>query len=120
MVLGERILEISGASNTRDLSLLPQLKRLKKLVALHSEVNDIRPLAKCRNLEYLVLSDHVTDVSALAGRKKLRYLNLSVNEIRDPTPLAELSGLTKFVGPTTESGQLEALRKVLPNCQIEG
>lgn len=99
-----------------NLQALSELKNLRKLYLVNSEITDISALAGLTSLEHLVLDynqisdlsplegltslyelslwrNQVSDVSPLAGLTSLHYLHLSENQISDISPLARLTSL---------------------------
>ncbi|MBI2823670.1 MAG: hypothetical protein HYX69_03140 [Planctomycetia bacterium] len=124
-VLGERIFAIYTDRETPgvdSLTSLAGLTNLRSVWLLHAPVPDLTPLAGLTSLEYLYLygSMQVSDLTPLAGLANLKTLDLRGSKVRD---LAPLSGLSKLVEldvrfTAVSRGQVEALQKALPHCEI--
>ena len=85
-------------------------------------VDDLSPIAGCKNLERLLLDGtNVRDVSPLTGLTNLRRLSLSRTPVRNLSPLARLANLGDLNVPTiaVPADQLAMLRRALPNCEIQ-
>ncbi|MDF2651684.1 MAG: hypothetical protein K0Q73_7489, partial [Paenibacillus sp.] len=77
-----------------DLSPLSNLKKLKEIRILYSQVQDITPLEALTNLESLYLDGNfVSDLTPLKNLSNLKILYLANNNISDLAPLHALNSL---------------------------
>ena len=106
----------------RDLSPLASLTDLDALYLGLNEISDLSPLAGLSNLTYLNLyANQVNDVTPLSGLTGLDTLFLDRNKITKITPLAKLSKLEWLAvreNPLAQ-GEAEAIRKILPDCDLK-
>ena len=71
------------------------LAGLTSLSAVHKNINSLRGMEHCRNLESLYLQgNEIRDISPLAGLTALTVLIVHDNQINDVSALAGLTGLT--------------------------
>lgn len=106
-----------------DISQLKHLKKLEFLQLISNNISDITPLKGLTNLKTLLLiGNNISDVTPLKGLTNLEKLELSPNEPMDISPLKKLTKLKYlclrgyYIFPKSE---IEALRKALPDCEIE-
>jgi hypothetical protein len=88
----------------------------------HTQVSDIEPLAKLKDLEQLfLLGTPVRDVTPLKGLKKLEVLDLTFTEVHDVAPLMGLTNLRtlKLDGARVSKEDFRLLEQALPNLDIE-
>ncbi|MBQ9412573.1 MAG: leucine-rich repeat domain-containing protein [Oscillospiraceae bacterium] len=130
-----------------DLSPLAELEKLDWLRLWNNRVQDISPLAGLTALRYLDLDGNsVSDLSALSGLDRLEELWLNNNALDSLEPLSGLPSLKKLElkntglsdgdlsalyglrnlkelsladNPELTDGAVEALRRALPNCEID-
>ena len=112
-----------GGNEISDISQLKHLKKLEFLQLIGNNISDITPLKGLTNLKTLLLiGNNISDVTPLKGLTNLEKLELSPNEPMDISPLKILTKLKYlclrgyYIFPKSE---IEALRKALPNCEIE-
>jgi hypothetical protein len=120
--------ELSGLTSIYtqggDFSQLAPMTDLKNVEVLHltsTQVFDLSPIRQCIKLESLHLDyTPVSDVSPLAGLHSLKELELSGTKVKDLSPLAGLVNLKELwlYDLPTDSSEIAALRKLLPNCEI--
>ena len=99
---------------------------LKRLIAKHAQIADLKGLEYATNLNHLVLSaNEIQDITPLAGLINLEALTLKYNPITDLVPLSRLTKLThlslagvhiKDLTPIANLTQLNELH--LDGCQI--
>lgn len=82
-------------TNIRDLTPIKRLKNLVWLqLVLNTKVNDITPLKELKNLKVLHLVDNkISDITPLKGLKNLEVLGLNYTQVSDITPLKGLKSL---------------------------
>jgi internalin A len=70
----------------------------EEITAVGQEISDLSPLAKCKNLRRLTLTDNkIKDLTPLRGLSTLEELCLDRNQIADLSPLAGCTRLKKLV-----------------------
>jgi len=118
---GERVRWVNlGDSQVSDISPLAKLKNLKDLSLGRTRVSDLSPLAKLKSLEELHLHDtHVSDLSPLTELKNLESLALSDTQVSDLSPLAELTNLERLYLRNTQVSDLSPLAE-LENLEVLG
>ena len=106
-----------------DSSFLEGMTSLEVLILSGSPVKDLTPLAACKNLRILELSNcgYITDVSPLAACEKLEMLNISYTKVTEVSSLEALP-LTHLVavgGTGTRMSQEEkdGFEEAHPDCQ---
>jgi internalin A len=115
-------LHIEKVPAISDISLLPVLPNLKKLILRNNNILDIKYLINYPNLTHLDLQNNeISDILILNSLKKLEYLVISYNNVSDISPLFELKNL-KFLNVianySLKDSQIEELKNQLPNCII--
>lgn len=75
-----------------DSSFLEGMTSLEVLIISGSPIKDLTPLANCKNLRVLELSNcgYITDVSPLAACEKLEMLNISYTKVTEVSSLENL------------------------------
>ena len=116
---------IAGVSirgkETSDLSRLTHLPRLQGLNVRDTSIQDLSPLAELTDLRQLWIGETpVADLSALAHLKKLELIYLRNTQITDISPLMHLDKLKGLFlnGAAVPPGDINRLRRALPNCHI--
>lgn len=106
-----------------DSSFLEGMTSLEVLILSGSPIKDLTPLAACKNLRILELSNcgYITDVSPLAACEKLEMLNISYTKVTEVSSLEALP-LTHLVavgGTGTRMSQEEkdGFEEAHPDCQ---
>ena len=106
-----------------DSSFLEGMTSLEVLILSGSPIKDLTPLAACKNLRILELSNcgYITDVSPLAACEKLKMLNISYTKVTEVSSLEALP-LTHLVavgGTGTRMSQEEkdGFEEAHPDCQ---
>lgn len=105
-----------------DISALKPLSELKTLYLQYNSISDIEPLAGLDRLTDLKLNNNrIKDISALKNLTGLKRISLQNNNISDITALQSLAGIEKIYldGNPVRREDIEALRKALPECEIE-
>jgi len=113
--------ELSLSNNRiEDLGPLAKLTSLTELSLNGNAITELQPLSGLGELESLSLSNNqITDLGPLSSLIKLNYLALDGNPLTDLSPLYELTGLaTLRLGPGTDAGQAEELKRRLDACNI--
>lgn len=110
--------------NIENIEVLSSMKNLKVLRMNSNSITDLSPVSGLKDLEYLEAdSNAIEDVSALSGLKNLKYLNISKNNVSDFSPLLQCMQIKKAFlagNPGSEDSiQINAVKKVLPELQIE-
>ncbi len=107
-----------------DTSFLAGMKSLEVLILSGSPVKDLSPLAQCKSLKILELSNcgYITDLSPLAECESLEMLNISFTQnITGLDALGDLN-LTHFVAVGAwnkiPSDQRDAFQESHPDCMI--
>lgn len=112
-----------GGNEISDISQLKHLKKLEYLQLINNDISDITPLKDLTNLKELLLDiNKISDVTALKSLTNLEKLSLSSNELTDISPLKKLTKLKSLVlvgNYFLPKSEIEALRKALPDCEIE-
>lgn len=73
----------------------------------HCRIQDIKPLQKFKDLEYLYLSNNmIIDVTIIKTFKKLKYLDLSSNKIEDISPI---NGLTEIEDLNLDNNKIKEI-----------
>ena len=90
-----QFLDLTGASNLRDINFLRNNKILKTLkLSSCPYISDISPLANLENLKYLDLFGcKFSDLSPLTNLNNISYLNICGCKVTDLKPLANLTNL---------------------------
>ena len=79
----------------KDVSVIANLKKLKKLKICNAELTDINPITQLTNLINIDFSDNkITDITPIKELKQLTKIDFSFNQITDITPIKELKQLT--------------------------
>lgn len=119
-ILGPRVFEISVSnSDFADLRPLTRLNHLKFLGLYETAVQDLAPLAKLTDLEYLILECAwgVKDITPLARLTRLRGLRMEFVQDTDLSPLAKLTNLSSLDVDDTVVRDLSPLRG-LTNLEV--
>ena len=106
---------------TSDLSRLTHLPRLKGLNVRDTSIRDLSPLAELTDLRQLWIGETpVADLSPLAHLNKLELIYLRNTQVTDVSPLMHLDKLKGLLldGGAVPPGDIDRLRKALPNCHI--
>lgn len=83
-----------GGKQIKNVKLLAELPRLRRLDLSSTNVNDVTSLGKLTNLHILELRDtQVSDVASFERLTQLEYLQLSGTQVSDVTPLVALRDL---------------------------
>lgn len=106
-----------------DLSPLVALINLTKLDVSATRVQELAPLAALTRLKSLDLScTEISDLSPLSNLKSLATLDLNLSpHVSDLTPLRRLANLKVLnlcANDQIEEGEVQLLRRALPNCTI--
>ncbi len=123
---GLEVLDAGGLKKLSDISPLAKLKGLRALLLYRTRVKDLSGLAGLTRLEQLTLSglEDLVDLKPLAGLTGLRFLDL--HDCKNLTDLTPLLGLKRLKALNLKGcdrltrQQMEAIRKVLPQCTITG
>ena len=106
-----------------DSGFLEGMTSLEVVILSGSPIKDLTPLAACKNLRILELSNcgYITDVSPLAACEKLEMLNISYTKVTEVSSLEALP-LTHLVavgGTGTRMSQEEkdGFEEAHPDCQ---
>jgi len=106
---------------TSDLSRLTHLRQLQGLNIRDTNIHDLSPLVELTDLRQLWIGETpVADLSPLAHLKKLERLYLRNTQVTDVSPLMSLDTLKDLSlnGAAIPQGDIDKLRKALPNCHI--
>ncbi len=110
------VISVNLGDDSSQLKEIAPLARLKNLKSLHlddTQVADLSPLAGLRKLEWLHLHDtQVVDLSPLAGLRKLEWLHLHNTPVADLSPLAELNNLEILNLDFTQVADLSPLARL--------
>ena len=105
-----------------DITPLSELINLKDLRIQQNQISDLTPLSELKNLELLFIGHNpISDITPLKNLTKLRNLSLGYSGVNDLSSLLGLSNLKKLdlLNTSVTLGQVNALQKTLPNCEIE-
>lgn len=109
-LMRKRSLDLSGRTELRDLSPLSKLRQLRDLTLSHTHVRDLTPL---RNLAYLTRLDlshtQVGDLSPLRYCDALQRLDISHTLVDDLTVVADLPQLQRLTAAHTAIQNLDPL-----------
>ena len=84
----------SSESKTIDLSPLKNLTNLRKLDLRMTAVKNVKPLARLKNLEILILdSTHIENIKPLENLVNLREFDFSFTKVSDLKPIRKLTNL---------------------------
>lgn len=119
-----KYLDVGHNEILKDISFVAYMPKLEVAILAMLNVEDISPLAGCKNLEFLeIQTNKITDLSPLRELTKLHHLNIAYNfELRDITPLYGLTSLERlWVGRFTPipEEQIAEMQKCVPGCVIE-
>ncbi len=114
-----------GHMAMKDISFVNYMPHLKYLIIVEAYIDDITPLAGCKELTYLELFKcPITDISPLLEVKTLRDLNICYIWI--PTDLAyeQLSQMTWldrlwYCGTWFTEAQKQELQALMPDCEMD-
>lgn len=112
-----------GHNQIDDISFVKYMPDLEVAILALNLWSDASPLAECKKLEYLeIFTTRCKDLSPLAELTNLRHLNVcQLTALEDISPLYGLTGLERlWIGPNNmvPKEQLETIREMLPDCQI--
>ena len=113
----ETEIEITGVE-LDDISPLAECKELKRLYLIDCGITDISPLAGCESLVELCLDyNPFTDISPLAGLKNLRFLQFHESGVSDISSIYNLD-LDFFnpCSPGLDRKQVEEFKRRHPDC----
>ena len=112
-----------GHNTIEDISFVSYMPNLEVAILAINYWSDATPLASCKNLEYLeVFNTQLTDLTPLAELTNLKHLNVSfLKNLEDITPLYGLTNLERlWIGcwNNVPEEQIETIRELLPDCEI--
>jgi len=109
-------------SQIDDLRPLVELKNLRILNLGNNQITDLSPLAGLNNLEQLWLWDNqISELSPLVGLHQLKWLFINGNQITDLDSLKDLKELRIIFltdNPNLPKAEIAKLQKALPRCFI--
>ena len=118
-----------GHSEVMDLSFLYGTPNLEVLIASCGNYGDFEPIGSLENLIYLEIgqsqNNNPKDISPIANCTKLEYLHCGLmSGLTDITPIEKLTNLKRLNLTQTYfteelSEEIERLRELLPNTEIE-
>ncbi len=118
-------LELCGTHDSpllfRDIKSISTLSSLVELRLNYTNVSNLTPIKDLRKLTKLnLLESKVFDLRPLKDLRNLQHLSLGNTKISDLKPLKNLRNLKElyFWNTKVSKEQLEALKKVLPNCKF--
>lgn len=115
-------LDLGHGNRITDLSILSYFPKLKILIVSMNKIEDISPVAQCKELELLeIYQNRIADLSPIAELPKLRYLNCSINSFTDITPILECENLEMLWMVNTRQitrEQKQLIEDTLPNCIV--
>ncbi len=113
-------LDLGHGNRITDLSILSYLPKLKILIVSMNKIEDLSPVAQCKELELLeIYQNRIVDLSPINELPKLRYLNCSANSFTDITPILQCANLEMLwvVNTRQVTKEMRAqLKETLPNC----
>lgn len=104
-------------SNVEDIKPLAGLKKLEYLDLDNTPVTDLTPLASLSNLRHLSINNsNCSDLTPLAGLRRLEYLDLAWTKVDNLEPLSNMLYLEnlRLTNTFVDDAQLKKLRKALP------
>ena len=119
-----KYLDIGHNEILKDVSFVAYMPKLEVGIFAMLNVEDISPLANCKNLEFLeIQTNKITDLSPLKELTNLHHLNIGYNfELTDITPLYGLTNLERlWIGRFTPipEEQVAEMQKRVPDCVID-
>jgi len=109
-------------SQIDDLRPLVELKNLRILNLGNNQITDLSPLAGLNNLEQLWLWDNqISELSPLVGLHQLKWLFINGNQITDLDSLKDFKELRIIFltdNPNLPKAEITKLQKALPRCFI--
>lgn len=119
-----KYLDLGHNAKMRDIGFVRNMPELEVAILAINTVQDFSPLADCPKLEYLELfNTGLSDLTPLSGLKNLRHLNICYNfGISDISPLYSLTELERlWIGcyDPVPPEQIEKMREIAPNCEID-
>ena len=123
-----KYLDIGHNTALTDLSFMSYMPDLEVAIIAISPWRDLSPLADCKNLEFLEVSEfflqpgEVMDLEPLGGLTNLRHLNIcKMFHVKNWEALKNLTGLERlWIGAYNDIPPegIEELREALPNTEI--
>jgi hypothetical protein len=123
-----KYLDIGHNTALTDLSFMSYMPDLEVAIIAISPWRDLSPLADCKNLEFLEVSEfflqpgEVMDLAPLGGLTNLRHLNIcKMFHVKNWEVLKNLTGLERlWIGAYNDIPPegIEELREALPNTEI--
>ncbi len=117
-----KYIDLGHNTDLTDCSFVRSMPDLEVAIFALTGIRDISPLAACPHLEYLeVQHTGVSDLSALQDSFELRHLNIGdsrVSDIQALYGLTELERLYICAGHSVPEYQIEEMRRIAPNCEI--
>lgn len=115
---------IAMGNSVTSLSGIENLQNLEEFIIYNSQIQDVSPLEKLKNLKSLTLDENskIVDYTPVSKLTNLTFLRIYGKTTKDISCFANLTKLTEFqlyfYDPYLDPEDVEALRKKLPNCKL--